>query len=167
VGSSILIVVLGTLAIFCAIWWWPRRMAVIKVRPPSAERQERAVFETGRVLSNADPHLSTSQFTEQKPRPRRKRSAFKVRCTFETTVSTAAGVAPRRQLAGPVDVSSMLNTEHDDLGWVVAHSVQDAICPASCRPNAGQFAPECLAHTAWVADQRRGQELDYSGRDGL
>ncbi|MGO9790166.1 MAG: hypothetical protein ACLP8S_11940 [Solirubrobacteraceae bacterium] len=34
-------------------------------------------------------------------------------------------------------------------------------------PNAGQLAPQWLAHTPRLVDQRRCQKLDHSGRDGL
>jgi hypothetical protein len=43
----------------------------------------------------------------------------------------------------------VFNAQHDDLGWVLANAVQDAIGPASGRPDAGQFA------TKWFADTPR------------
>ena len=62
---------------------------------------------------------------------------------------------------GSVDVSAMFDAQYNDLAWLLAYSVEDAIGPAPCRPHAEQLAPKWLSHTPWLSDQGGRQELDH------
>jgi hypothetical protein len=58
----------------------------------------------------------------------------------------------------------MLNAEPNDLAWLFPDALQDAISPASGRPDPGQLSAERLAHASRLADQRGRQELDHGDR---